>query len=724
MRKLSVVKGSACLTLPIFIILILSASIVLAQSRPSSTISSTTNGLCIGCTISNPDNAWDSNPNSFATIGLGLVGLGAYGEITYGYDNPIPTTNAISLFISISGTQISLTPVEIFELFQITLEDESGVDLGTYDHSNLIEVHVIDESENEFRINIINEFASTQQIKIRAGNLLNLSLAGRSVLLYDLKSTPVGLGECTSTLTKPINDIANGYVLATMDSPVELLFSIELDAATMLPGCELLNNEIIVVNTDLLVANSYTLQPLITDVLGDVFTCDILLIINDQDIEAVYSLAPSKNVDQYENNETLATASDANGDIVSTELTQGTMPMGLEFSDDGTISVSDKSLLVAGSYEVTMRTLDEKGGTTDHALTLTMNQQGDFDREAEYTVYTPKPINEYKNDQSLADVSDPDGAIIYSEVAQGTLNSGLKLLNHGKIAVDDYRRLKVGSQSLTILTRDELGGATTHRVTITIDSVSAESLVSTALGLGIQEVNQFRPDPCTLEMTYALYLRNFSSVRMEDLQITNNLAETLPSADMFEVSSIFSPTGLSIQREYDGKSNIQMLSGTDFLEPDESAIIEYTLSIKPGSYQGDYQHSVVAKGQLFDTLQVIGEGFDIGTSNSINQIPDDPAYGIIHVSPSSRFIPEGFSPNGDNVQDYFEIISECEDLTKLSVYNRWGDLVYQNSEYANDWDGKSNIGPDLGRALPDAVYYYLLELSAQNNLQGYVVIKR
>jgi hypothetical protein len=37
----------------------------------------------------------------------------------------------------------------------------------------------------------------------------------------------------------------------------------------------------------------------------------------------------------------------------------------------------------------------------------------------------------------------------------------------------------------------------------------------------------------------------------------------------------------------------------------------------------------------------------------------------------------------------------------LTIYNRWGTIVYQSEDYQNDWDG-GNVS--------DGVYFYVLEL--------------
>ncbi|WP_234735823.1 gliding motility-associated C-terminal domain-containing protein [Tellurirhabdus bombi] len=67
-------------------------------------------------------------------------------------------------------------------------------------------------------------------------------------------------------------------------------------------------------------------------------------------------------------------------------------------------------------------------------------------------------------------------------------------------------------------------------------------------------------------------------------------------------------------------------------------------------------------------------------------------------------VPDAFSPNGDGVNDTWDIrgIEEYPDCT-VDIYNRWGSLVYHSKGYAQAWDGKYN-----GENLPTGMYQYVI----------------
>ena len=84
-------------------------------------------------------------------------------------------------------------------------------------------------------------------------------------------------------------------------------------------------------------------------------------------------------------------------------------------------------------------------------------------------------------------------------------------------------------------------------------------------------------------------------------------------------------------------------------------------------------------------------------------------------------IPNAFSPNGDGINDRFVISSlEYYNEVKLSVFNRWGDVLYTNTDYKNEWGGTNS----QGELLADDTYYYILEVPGLKAFTGFVIIKQ
>jgi len=78
-------------------------------------------------------------------------------------------------------------------------------------------------------------------------------------------------------------------------------------------------------------------------------------------------------------------------------------------------------------------------------------------------------------------------------------------------------------------------------------------------------------------------------------------------------------------------------------------------------------------------------------------------------------IPNSFSPNGDGRNDYFiprELLSSGVVTFEMSIYNRWGELIFQtNAIDGRGWDGKYNgVDQNVG------VYVYLIDVKFANNV--------
>jgi gliding motility-associated-like protein len=66
------------------------------------------------------------------------------------------------------------------------------------------------------------------------------------------------------------------------------------------------------------------------------------------------------------------------------------------------------------------------------------------------------------------------------------------------------------------------------------------------------------------------------------------------------------------------------------------------------------------------------------------------------------FVPNVFSPNGDNSNDVFFIDNMYLSTLNVKIFNRWGNLMHEITDPAGSWDGNT---PD-GKESSDGVYFY------------------
>ncbi len=83
----------------------------------------------------------------------------------------------------------------------------------------------------------------------------------------------------------------------------------------------------------------------------------------------------------------------------------------------------------------------------------------------------------------------------------------------------------------------------------------------------------------------------------------------------------------------------------------------------------------------------------------------------------------GFSPNGDGINDYWKIpILYKYPLNRVTIMNRWGSIVWIDENYDNDlvkFIGKNMNNEDL----PDGTYFFEI-IYGLNLKNGWVFIKR
>ena len=118
------------------------------------------------------------------------------------------------------------------------------------------------------------------------------------------------------------------------------------------------------------------------------------------------------------------------------------------------------------------------------------------------------------------------------------------------------------------------------------------------------------------------------------------------------------------------------MPSTTFLWQDGSTNSTYLVT-KPGKYW----------------VQAYFAEYNITTSDTIEIIDCEPI-----------FIPNSFTPNGDNLNDIFKVesLNEINDF-KLIIYNRWGELINESTDINKGWDGTFK-----NKTVPLGVYIYML----------------
>jgi gliding motility-associated-like protein len=92
----------------------------------------------------------------------------------------------------------------------------------------------------------------------------------------------------------------------------------------------------------------------------------------------------------------------------------------------------------------------------------------------------------------------------------------------------------------------------------------------------------------------------------------------------------------------------------------------------------------------------------------------------VEVTSTHRDIMNLFTPNGDDINDYWELPEiDTWGRCDVRIFNRWGKLVFAQDDYDNLWDGTSN-----GNPLPEGPYYYVIKTQNSGTIKGTVNLVR
>ena len=147
-----------------------------------------------------------------------------------------------------------------------------------------------------------------------------------------------------------------------------------------------------------------------------------------------------------------------------------------------------------------------------------------------------------------------------------------------------------------------------------------------------------------------------------------------------------------------------------------SSVTNYQAALRSVSYRNS--SSKPTQGDRIVLFSITdGESISNTTSNTVTlQITDD------------LVVFNALSPNSDNLNPLFFIqnIETLEPSNKVTIFNRWGDKIFEARDYnntTNAFRGQSTSGGEL----PGGVYFYVIEFlgtSGRPRLEGYLSIRR
>ncbi|HQQ95222.1 MAG TPA: gliding motility-associated C-terminal domain-containing protein [Bacteroidia bacterium] len=251
------------------------------------------------------------------------------------------------------------------------------------------------------------------------------------------------------------------------------------------------------------------------------------------------------------------------------------------------------------------------------------------------------------------------------------------------------------------------------------------------LFFGLTKTGQaIRSDNNSFDFHYSISVHNLGNDTLSNILVKDSLYETAvksPARYSIKSGPVISGTGnLSANSLYDGRSDTRLIiPGSSKMPPGTKGTISFVINVVTDSVT-IYRNSANgtarnSKGTVVSDTSGNGENPDLNNNGVWNE-PADNLPTILVVSNPSLFIPEGFSPNGDNVNDLFVIKGLPDGQNEITIYNRWGNKVYHNPDYDNSWDGSTDKGSNK---LPQGTYYFVLDMkgSGEKPISGFIVLQ-
>jgi gliding motility-associated-like protein len=179
---------------------------------------------------------------------------------------------------------------------------------------------------------------------------------------------------------------------------------------------------------------------------------------------------------------------------------------------------------------------------------------------------------------------------------------------------------------------------------------------------------------------------------------------------------------LSVKTDHDNLTN--NLTWTPY-EGFKGSLLQYKVYRGVnGIFDGNIM-AVLPPNQLYyyDTAQVYDTDFNGKICYLVDAVESYNIYGFFEVSHSNIacpvfkpiiYIPNAFSPNGDEFNSVFKPVVSLSDINDyaLTIFDRWGQVIFRTNEIQEGWDGTLNIS---GKLAPLGTYIYVVELKDGDN---------
>ena len=198
---------------------------------------------------------------------------------------------------------------------------------------------------------------------------------------------------------------------------------------------------------------------------------------------------------------------------------------------------------------------------------------------------------------------------------------------------------------------------------------------------------------------YSISIQNDTPYDLDSIQVDDNLDAVLKTKNCtYTVTTVNATGGLTANGLYNGSNNIQTLIQGGKLQKNKTDTIQIEVNVDTHGQQDSVQ---VFNQAMFSAKASFGK-IELKSDADITTSVADATRTNIPIS--TILVTEGFSPNGDGINDNYVIDHDASTKLDINIYNRTGYIIYHSSDYQNDWAGQGT-GKFVGQDIPDGTYF-------------------
>ncbi len=227
----------------------------------------------------------------------------------------------------------------------------------------------------------------------------------------------------------------------------------------------------------------------------------------------------------------------------------------------------------------------------------------------------------------------------------------------------------------------------------------------------------------------------FSSVQWElgdgNTSTSMNLEHTYSTPGNYTVN-LTATSNASCNYTLPNIASVEIFPNFDFNISSSPIHPEYDdqISFDLETSQTDYQNTWTINGSTYENVDKVEYLPASATSvrAELNVIDKNGChykrYELVNVESSAFiYVPNAFTPDGSGDNDVFRVSDINNTVESISIYNRWGQLIWTTNNSLDAWDGTHN-----GKMVPDGTYNwkikYKLDNTKSNIITGSVSVLR